>query len=149
MERDKGFLIKGHKEALAECEEIYQLKFGERHGQEVLDSLEPTPKLKALQKEFEKEEKITVRKIQEAEKELKDTKQELLAIKKKNTKIINYITKKGNQQLELNKNLDSSNNEVTVRFTTHVRKKTKTTRRVMSSISANTLKKSSSFSMLK
>lgn len=112
-DKEKGILIKAHKEALAECEEIYQLKFGERIPQEILDGLEPTQKLKNLQKEFEKEEKLSLRKIEEANRELKETKQELLEIKKKNTKIIKYITDKGNMQLQLNKNLDSTNNNIT------------------------------------
>jgi WD40 repeat protein len=113
LEREKAILDKAHKEALAECEEIYQLKFGERIPQEVLDGLEPTPKLKALQKEFEKEEKLSIRRIEEANQLLKATKKELLEIKQKNTQIIKFITDTGNEQLSLNKNLDSTNNNIT------------------------------------
>ncbi len=114
LEREKGILIKAHKEALAECEEIYQLKFGERIPQEILDGLEPTQKLKSLQREFEKEEKLSVRKLKEAEEQLKTTMKTLLEAREKNTAIINYITKKGNEQLKLNKVLDSTINNITV-----------------------------------
>ena len=42
------------------------------------------------------------------------TKKELLELKKKNTKIIEEITKLGNKQLNLNKNLDSTNKNIFV-----------------------------------
>ena len=42
LKKQKDILSSAYKEALAECEEIYQLKFGERIPQEILDGLEPT-----------------------------------------------------------------------------------------------------------
>lgn len=114
LEREKQGLNRAHKEALAECEEIYQLKFGHRIPQEILDGFEPTPKLKALEKEFTKEEKLSVKKLEEANHKLKKTKQELLEYKKQNTLIIKHITDEGNKQLRLDKDLDSTNNNITV-----------------------------------
>jgi hypothetical protein len=114
LEREKLILNRAHKEAMAECEEIYQLKFGHRIPQEILDGFEKTPKLEALEKEFKKEEKLTLKMDQEAKHQLKETKAELLRIKKQNTEIIKNITEKGNEQLQLDKDLDATNNNITV-----------------------------------
>lgn len=114
LEREKQVLNRAHKEALAECEEIYQLKFGHRIPQEILDGFEKTPKLEALEKEFKKEEKLSIKKIEESGQQLKETKAELLRIKKQNTEIIKNITEKGNEQLQLDKNLDTTNSNITV-----------------------------------
>lgn len=114
LERERQGLNKALKEAEAECEEIYQLKFGQKLKPEILDGLQPTPKLLALEKEFQKEEKLTVKKLEEANQSLKITKAELLEYRKQNTKIINQITKEGNKQLKLDKDLAAANNNITV-----------------------------------
>lgn len=110
---DKKKLELIQKEVTAEREEIYQIKFGEIIPPEVLDGIEPTQKLESLQKEFKKEEKITIRKIEIANQELKQSKQDLLKIKEMNTQIIKTITDKGNKLLHLNKDLDSLNSNIT------------------------------------
>lgn len=114
LDREKQILNRAHKEAMAECEEIYQLKFGHRIPQEILDGFEKTPKLEALEKEFKKEEKLSIKKIEESGQQLKETKAELLRIKKQNTEIIKNITEKGNEQLQLDKELDDTNTKITV-----------------------------------
>jgi len=65
------------KDSTEELKENYQLKFGEEINLEILDGLEPTHKLKELKKEFHKEEKETIRKIEEAKKQMNATKQRL------------------------------------------------------------------------
>ena len=67
-----------------------------------------------MEKEFTKEEKLSVKKLEEANHKLKKTKQELLEYKKQNTLIIKHITDEGNKQLRLDKDLDSTNNNITV-----------------------------------
>ena len=44
------------------------------------------------------------------------TKKHLLELKQENTDIITKITKLGNKQLELNKNLDSTNKNIFVSY---------------------------------
>lgn len=127
LDRERQVLNRAHKEAMAECEEIYQLKFGHRIPQEILDGFEKTPKLEALEKEFKKEEKLSIKKLEEANQQLKETKAELLKIKKQNTEIIKNITEKGNEQLQLDKDLDATNNNITVACRHH--RKTRKTRR--------------------
>ena len=131
LEREKQVLNRAHKEALAECEEIYQLKFGHRIPQEILDGFEKTPKLEALEKEFKKEEKLSIKKLEETSLLLKETKAELLSIKKENTEIIKNITQKGNEQLQLDKDLDHTNNNITVAYLDS--RKTRKTRKRASS----------------
>lgn len=116
LSREKEILAKAEREAKAGCDENYQLKFGEKIALEILDGLEPSAKLKELKKEFEKEEKISLRKIEEAKEQLKKTKKELLEYKEKNTWVIESLSTLGNQQLQLNKNLDSTNKNIIVRI---------------------------------
>merc|ERR1711976_104375 len=112
LNQELNMLKDALKDATEELKENYQLKFGEEINLEILDGLEPTHKLKELKKEFAKEEKESIRKIEEAKKQMNSTKQKLLELKRENTNIINKITGLGNQQMSLNKTLDSTNKQI-------------------------------------
>jgi len=121
LEAKKKILNETEKEAKAECDENYQLKFGRTISLEILDGikiansgLEPTEKLKELQKEFIKEEKESIKSIDISRRNMLRTNKELLDLKKQNTEIIKNITSYGNLQLSLNKNFDSTNKNLFV-----------------------------------
>jgi len=99
LNQELNMLKDALKDATEELKENYQLKFGEEINLEILDGLEETHKLKELKKEFAKEEKESIRKIEEAKKQMNSTKQKLLELKRENTNIINKITGLGNQQM--------------------------------------------------
>ena len=97
-------------------EEKHMLKFGDVIDLSILDSLVPTKQVLELREAFKKEEKETEKTIEEAKNKYLNYKKRLLEEKKENTKILNKITALGQTQMKLNKNLDSTNKQIFVRF---------------------------------
>jgi len=92
------------------------LKFGDVIDFSVLDSLVPTKEVLSKREDFKKEEREAEKRVEEAKNKFLLTKKRLFEEKKENTRILNKITALGDRQMKLNKNLDSTNKQIFVRF---------------------------------
>jgi hypothetical protein len=121
-EKDKKRLmrvIENLKKEKAEADKAYEeehmLRFGDVMNLEVLDSLVPTKEVLAAREAFKKEEKEAEKRVEEAKAKFLAVKKKLLEEKKENTRILKKITSLGETQMRLNKNLDSTNQNLLVR----------------------------------
>ena len=121
-EKDKKRLmrvIENLKKEKAEADKAYEeehmLRFGDVMNLEVLDSLVPTKEVLAAREAFKKEEKEAEKRVEEAKAKFLAVKKKLLEEKKENTRILKKITSLGETQMRLNKNLDSTNQNLFVR----------------------------------
>lgn len=76
------------------------LKFGyimdkDKKDLKFLEAFEPNKQLLEMRQKYKQEENASIRKIEEAQKQLIETKKELLQAKKENTGIIQSITDLG------------------------------------------------------
>mmetsp|Transcript_16251 Transcript_16251/g.13879 ORF Transcript_16251/g.13879 Transcript_16251/m.13879 type:complete len:223 (+) Transcript_16251:1276-1944(+) len=102
LKKEKNDADKAH-------EEEHMLRFGDVMNLEVLDSLVPTQEVLRKREEFKKEERECEKKVEESRLKFLAAKKTLLEEKKENTRILRKITKLGEEQMRLNKNLDSTN----------------------------------------
>ncbi len=108
-------LKKEKTEADKAYEEEHMLRFGDVMNLEVLDSLVPTKEVLASRETFKKEEKEAEKRVEESKQKFLAVKKKLLEEKKENTRILKKITSLGETQMRLNKNLDSTNQNLLVR----------------------------------
>ena len=92
------------------------LKFGDLIDLKILDALEPTKQVLEMRQKFKHEERESIKKVENSMNSLMGTKKRLLEAKRENTKIINKIQQLGKQQMDLNKQLDSTNKNLFVTF---------------------------------
>jgi hypothetical protein len=92
------------------------LKFGDLIDLKILDALEPTKQVLEMRQKFKHEERESIKKVENSMNSLMGTKKRLLEAKRENTKIINKIQQLGKQQMDLNKQLDSTNKNLFVPF---------------------------------
>jgi len=90
-------------------EEKHMLKFGDIIDLKVLDAMEPSKPVLDMRERFKQVERESIKKIEQAKLLLQQQKQRLLDAKRENTRIITSITKLGEDQMKLNKKLDSTN----------------------------------------
>jgi hypothetical protein len=67
-----------------------------------------------MRQKFKHEERESIKKVENSMQSLMMTKKRLLEAKRENTKIINKIQQLGKQQMDLNKQLDSTNKNLFV-----------------------------------
>ena len=67
-----------------------------------------------LQNKFQKTEKKCIKMIEETDAEMEKTQRELTQAIKNNTNLLNLIRQLGEEQLQLNRNLDSTNKAIFV-----------------------------------
>lgn len=93
-------------------EEKQLLKFGDIIDLKILDALEPTKQVLEMRDRYKLEEKEATKRVEAMRHQLQLKKKEMLAKKRENTRIITEITELGEKQMELNKNLDSTNKQL-------------------------------------
>ena len=82
-----------------------------------LDNLEvsgPSNVVLELKNKYQKTEKRCIKNIEEADAELEKTQRELTQAIKNNTNLLNLIRQLGEEQLDLNRKLDSTNKAIFV-----------------------------------
>ncbi len=88
------------------------LRFGDIVDLDNLEVSGPSQLVLDLQNKFHKKEKNCIKMIEDAESEFEKTQRELTGSIKCNTNLLNLIRQLGEEQLDLNKKLDSTNKAI-------------------------------------
>lgn len=97
-----------------EYNERQMLRFGNLVDLDNLEISGPSNAVLELQNKFQKTEKKCIKMIEEAEAEMEKTQRDLTQSIKNNTNLLNLIRQLGEEQLQLNRNLDSTNKAIFV-----------------------------------
>ena len=90
------------------------LRFGNLVDLDNLEVSGPSNNVLDLQNKFQKTEKKCIKMIEETDAEMEKTQRELTQAIKNNTNLLNLIRQLGEEQLQLNRNLDSTNKAIFV-----------------------------------
>lgn len=90
------------------------LRFGNLVDLDNLEISGPSNTVLELQNKFSKTEKKCIKSIEEADAELEKTQRDLTQSIKNNTNLLNLIRQLGEEQLDLNRKLDSTNKAIFV-----------------------------------
>lgn len=102
------------EEKKREYEEKQMLRFGNIVDLDSLEVSGPSQYVTELQNKFHKKEQNCIKSIEEADAEFQKTQRDLTSCIQKNTGLLNLIRTLGERQLELNKQLDSTNKAIFV-----------------------------------